>query len=149
MLELVKLKKSTFYTLVISAAVIILSVSLDTLLRANSEVLYNGWLTENSYLTGSDEELYRVYLGSLMVDYFFRLIVPVVFGLQTYFAYVRSGVGIIFKAIWAVVLGGMLVVTLLNFDTASPVYYISCTAYVIIIVSLLRIRHNSQKTIGG
>jgi hypothetical protein len=84
-----------------------------------------------------------------MIDYFFRLIVPVVFGLQTYFAHIRSGVGIIYKAVWAVVLGGMLIVTILNFDTSSPAYYISGVAYVIIMISLLRIKHNPQKNVGG
>jgi len=149
MLNLVKLKKATFYIMVISAAAIILSISVDTLLRANNDILFNRWLTENSFADGTDDQLYRVYLGSLMVDYFFRLIVPVVFGLQTYFAYIKSGVGIVYKVVWAVILGGMLIVTLLNFDTASPAYYISGIAYVIIIVSILRIKHNSQKTIGG
>lgn len=149
MLNLVKLKKSNFYPMIIAAAAIILSISLDTLLRANNDVLFNSWMTENNFGTGSDDQYYRVYLGSLMIDYFFRLIVPVVFGLQTYFAYIRSGVGIIYKAVWAVVLGGMLMVTILNFDTSSPAYYISGVAYVIIMISLLRIKHNSQKTVGG
>ena len=149
MLELAKLKKSIFYIMMISAATIIVSVSVDTLLRANNDVLYFNWLTENSFTAGSDDQFYRVYLGSLMVDYFFRLIAPVVFGLQTYFAYIRTGVGIVYKSVWAVVLGGMLMVTILNFDTASPAYYISVTAYAIIIISLIKIKHNSQKSIGG
>jgi hypothetical protein len=149
MLNLVKLKKTTFYIMVISAAAVILAISVDTLLRANNEVLFKSWLMESSFTDATDDQLYRVYLGSLMVDYFFRLIVPVVFGLQTYFAYTKSGVGIVYKAVWTVVLGGMLFVTILNFDTSSPAYYISGIAYVIIIISILRIKHNSQKTIGG
>ena len=149
MLRLVKLKKRTFYIMIISAAAVILSVSVDTLLRANNDLLFNEWIAGGSFEINDSEQLYRLYLSSLMADYFFRMIVPVAFGLQTYFAFIKSGVGIVYKIIWAVIIGAMLIVTLLNFDPSSPVYYITSAAYVIIVISLLRIKHNPQKSVGG
>jgi glutathionyl-hydroquinone reductase len=91
MLRLVKLKKRTFYIMIISAAAVILSVSVDTLLRANNDLLFNEWITGGSFEINDSEQLYRLYLSSLMADYFFRMIVPVAFGLQTYFAFISPG----------------------------------------------------------
>ena len=96
-----------------------------------------------------EAEQYQVYLGILMTEYFFKLIVPIIYGLQTYFAYVKSGVGIVYKAIWAVILIAMLVVTVMNFNMQSPSYYITTIAYIVTIIALLNSKKDSQKNIGG
>ena len=93
--DLIRIKKSIFYITMISIAVIILTISVDTLFSANSESSFQIWLADNSMGTFDESQQYQVYLGILMTDYFFRLIVPIVYGLQTYFAYVKSGIGIV------------------------------------------------------
>ncbi len=145
MLELIRIKKKLFYITMVSVALIILTISVDTLIKANNEVSFNIWQAENSLETLEEVEQYRVYLGILMVDYFFRLIVPMVYGLQTYFAYKKSGVGIIYKSIWSVILIAMLIVTILNFNTASLADYLTGISYIVIIITLLNIKKDSKK----
>lgn len=147
--ELIRIKKNIFYILIISVAVIILTISIDTLFNAKSVSSFQLWLNENNIDTVQEADYYQVYLGILMTEYFFKLIVPIIYGLQTYFAYVKSGVGIVYKAIWTVILGAMFVVTLLNFNIASFVNYITAIAYIVIIISILNIKKETQKDIGG
>ena len=149
MFELIKIKKKNFYTTIISIAAIILAVSAETLAKANNNALFEIWLTDNGFKLADEAQMYGVYLSATIFEYFLRLIVPFVYGLQTYFAYVKTGVGAVYKAIWAVILGAMLVITFLNFEIESFAYYVSAAAYVIIIISLLLIKKDPKKDIGG
>lgn len=147
--ELIRIKKSIFYITIISIAIIIFTTSVDTLLNAKNVSSFQLWLKENSIDAANEAQHYQIYLGILMTEYFLKLIVPVIYGLQTYFAYVKSGVGIVYKAIWTVILGAILVVTVLNFNISSPAYYITAALYIVIIITLLNIKKETQKDIGG
>ncbi len=130
-----KLPKKHMYILLISLSVMILSMSLETMMRVKDIALFDIWYKNQVDITR--EAGYSIYITATLSYFIQRVIVPMAFGIHTYFAYTKIRVNKLFVFMWTVLLGGGLAFNLITLQFGSMFYYINNVLFIILIGTVL------------
>lgn len=123
------------YILLISLSVMILSMSLETMMRVKDIALFDIWYKNQVDITR--EAGYSIYITATLSYFIQRVIVPMAFGIHTYFAYTKIRVNKLFVFMWTVLLGGGLAFNLITLQFGSMFYYINNVLFIILIGTVL------------
>lgn len=126
-----KLPKKQAVIILSLLAVIIMVISLETMIHIKDADLFDAWYEsyEVEHLRVSEAEAFQVYVTAQLSIYFFRVIVPMILGVHTYFAYVKLRVNKLFVFIWTVLLIGALAYRVAHKDFDSIFFYINIFGY--------------------
>jgi len=129
------LPKKHMYIMLISLSVIIFMTSMEMMMRVKDVALFDIWYQNHNEV--SREAAFSVYVTGLLSVYFQSIIAPVVFGIHTYFAYVKIRINKLFVFMWTVLLGGGLAMVIVSRQFDSIFYYIIIVFYMILIGTIL------------
>jgi hypothetical protein len=131
-----KIPKKQFYTIMIILGVLITSLSLETMMKVKDLTLYESWFasveTDLSY-----NDAFSVYVTANLALYAFKVIVPMMFGLHTYLAFVKIRINKLYVFIWTVLLAGSLGYIIVSRSFDSVFYYINIVSCVLLIGAVL------------
>lgn len=139
MLSNVKIPKKKYYIILILTSIIILSISLESLIRVKDLSLFNDWVTSNEISISSDYEYrdaFNSYLVLVLITMFVKIVIPVALSIHSYFAYTRIGINKLFVFIWSVLLLGGLAYEIIGFNLSSIFFYISIIIYLALIITI-------------
>lgn len=143
-----KLPTSKFYKLIVSCSLIIFAASLDVMFRVKDMSLFNDWVEINQ-LQGEEAQLLSHYVSIHLSMFFSKIIIPVIFGIYTYFAYMKLRINQLYVFIWTVLNLGGLAYTVVELNLNSVLYYISILSYIVMLITILSlvelIRENKSK----
>ncbi len=143
-----KLPTQKFYILIIACSVIIFSASLDVMLRVKDAALFNQWIETNA-LVGDETQLLSHYISIHLSVFFTKIIIPVLFGIYTYFAYTKLRINQLYVFMWTVLNFGGLAYTAIEMNLSSIFYYVSIIGYAVMLITILSlvdlIRENKSK----
>lgn len=126
------------YIILITVSVLILSLSLDTLMRVKDLALYDLWYKDMAKEIGySFEDAFSIYVTANISAYFFNVVIPMAFGIHTYLAYRKIRINSLFVFIWVVLLIGGALYVVTTFALGSIFYYINIVGYVVLIITIL------------
>jgi hypothetical protein len=130
-------KKQT--VVILSAlSVLILFISLESMIRIKDLQLFRSWYEsfEVSKMSISESEAFNVYVTGQLALYFFRIVVPMIFGIHVFVAYVKLRINKLFIFIWSVLLLGSLAYRLVDKDYTSVFFYINSIGYGVVLWNL-------------
>ena len=143
MKENISMSKGIFYTIVILCATIILSNSIDAIIRAKDIDLFNMWINDVSQkidtVNQSREQLYSTYLTMCLSNFFVRVVTPMGLAINSYFSFIKLGVSKLFVSIWTVLLIGLFAFTLIGQSLNSIFFIISSVCYVVLVVLIINL----------
>ena len=143
-----KLPTSKFYILILSCSLIILSASLEVMFRVKDVTLFNQWIEQNKFV-GDEALLLSQYISLNLTVFFSKIIIPVMFGVYTYFAYIKLRINQLYVFMWTVLNLGGLAYTAIEMNLNSVFYYVSIIGYAVMLITILSlvdvIRENKSK----
>lgn len=131
-----KLPTNKFYLILFSCALIIFITSLETMFRVKDVMLYNHWV-ETNQLIGDKAQLLNDYISINLSNFFSKIIIPVLFAIYTYYAYMKIRINQLYVFIWTVLNLGGLAYTLIELRFDSIFYYINILGYVVLLLTLI------------
>lgn len=140
MLSNEKIPKSKYYLILVVTSIIILSISLESILRAKDISLFENWLDINNIIIVDDYDLnqgFNLYIVLILSNMFLKIIIPASLSIYSYFAYTRIRINKLFIFIWTVLLLGGLAYELISFNIASIFFYINIIAYISLILTIV------------
>lgn len=134
-----KLPKKQANMLLITTVLLMLSITLDTLMRAKDMAIFDLWFSQllNEGIQATREEAFSLYVTSTLSRYFFFILVPMAFGIHTFFAYMKFRINKLFIFIWTVLMAGGLAYTVFEKAFTSIFYYINIGLYIVVILTIL------------
>lgn len=144
-----KLPKLQLWIILIVVSILLLSMSLDTMMKVKDITLYDTWykemITSENDLTYDDA--FNIYVTGNIAVYFLRIIVPMAFGIHTYFAYSKIRINKLFIFIWVVLLLGNAAYIAVNKEYQSVLYYMNLILHGALIMTTLSLSDviNQQK----
>ena len=123
-------KKQTIYLLSVLGGIILI-ISLESMMHIKDITLFDQWYKafEVDHMGIDKADAFSVYVTGQLSLYFFRIVVPMILGIHTYFAYVKLRVSKLFVFIWSVLLIGALLYRLAHKDFTSVFYYLNILGY--------------------
>lgn len=132
------------YILLISCAVVIVTASLEVMFRVKDLSLFNQFLLDNN-ITG-DPSLYLSHYISVCLSVFFtKIIIPVSFGIYTYFAYIKIRINQLYVFMWTVLNLGGLAYTAIEWQLDSVFFYVTILGYAVMLLTLLSLIDQIQE----
>ena len=137
--------------ILIASAAIILSSSLEVLIRVKDSGLFEIW-KENALLAGfftqNNPPTFDDYVVGEMFRYMFRIIIPIGFSLFSYYTYKKLRLNRLFIFVWSVLLLGGMAYTFFELNFNSIFYYIVLIGFVVMLITVLslneEIRNNKN-----
>lgn len=126
-----KLPKKKMYIILVSLSVIILSLSLETMMRVKDITLFDAWFENQSDVDRNTA--FTIYVTANLSFYFQRVLLPMIFGLHTYFAYAKIRINKLFVFMWTVLLAGGLAFNVLTMSMSSVFFYVNNLVYLLLI----------------
>jgi len=123
------------YILLISCALIIVSASLEVMFRVKDLSMFNQWLLENN-LTGDSSLLLGDYISVCLSAFTTKIIIPISFGIYTYFAYVKIRINPLYVFMWMVLNIGGLAYTVVEWQVGSVFFYVTLLGYCVMLLTL-------------
>ncbi|MDH8678324.1 hypothetical protein QE109_09205 [Fusibacter bizertensis] len=143
-----KLPTKKLYLILLSCALIIFISSLETMIKVKDTMLFNDWV-ESNQLIGDNTLLLNDYISINLSIFFSKIIIPVIFAIYTYYAYIKIRINQLYVFIWTVLNIGGLAYTVVELRLDSIFYYFNILGYVIMLLTLLSlidvIRENKSK----
>ncbi len=143
-----KLPTKKLYLILLSCALIIFITSLETMLRVKDSTLFDSWLSSNQ-LVGDKAQFLNDYISINLSIFFSKIMIPVIFAIYTYYAYIKIRINQLYVFIWTVLNLGGLAYTVIELRLDSIFYYINILGYIIMLLTLLSlvdiIRENKSK----
>ena len=143
-----KLPTKKLYLILLSCALIIFISSLETMIKVKDTMLFNDWV-ESNQLIGNNALLLNDYISINLSIFFSKIIIPVIFAIYTYYAYIKIRINQLYVFIWTVLNIGGLAYTVVELRLDSIFYYFNILGYVIMLLTLLSlidvIRENKSK----
>jgi small-conductance mechanosensitive channel len=139
--------KKQYYIILFSLATLLMFLSLDVIIRVKDITLFLLWVEKNASMVDGmlEEEQLSLYVTSNLSYYFIKSIIPIFFGIQSYFAYIKTRIGNLYIAVWSVLFGGSMIYHILEFKFDSILYYIICIIYMVIMMTLLSLYNEINK----
>lgn len=143
-----KLPTKKLYIILISCAIIILTASLEVIIRVKDLALFEEWVRVTQ-LNGERSQLLSQYVSMNLTAFFSKIIVPATFGIYTYYAYIKIRINALYVFMWSVLCLGGLAYTVIEWQLGSMLYYVSILAYLVLLYTTLSlgeiIRANKSK----
>lgn len=143
-----KLPTKKLYLILLSCALIIFISSLETMIKVKDTMLFNDWV-ESNQLIGDNALLLNDYISINLSIFFSKIIIPVIFAIYTYYAYIKIRINQLYVFIWTVLNLGGLAYTVVELRLDSIFCYFNILGYVIMLLTLLSlidvIRENKSK----
>lgn len=143
-----KLPTKKLYLILLSCALIIFITSLETMLKVKDSTLFDNWLSSNQ-LVGDKALFLNDYISVNLSIFFSKILIPVIFAIYTYYAYIKIRINQLYVFIWTVLNLGGLAYTVIELRLDSMFYYINILGYIIMLLTLLSlvdiIRENKSK----
>lgn len=140
------LAKKQLYIILIVCGLIILSLSIDTLIKAKDIELYRQWKHNmDSKDIPAFDTSFQGYISKNLVYFFSKIMVALFLSLNTYFAYTKMGINNLFIIVWTMLVSASLIGTFLELSIYSVFYYINILLHVILlftILSLIGLKNN-------
>lgn len=128
------LDRRGFYIIAVICALLILSYSIEALVKVKDVEMFNKWHQE----TYPGEQIlttnFSTYLVGNMAEYFLKTALPTSIALTAYFAIGKSKSFGTMTFVWLVISSGGFIFHLLQLDFYSFFYYIGIVLYIILIV---------------
>lgn len=131
-----KLPTKKLYLILLSCALIIFITSLETMLRVKDSTLFDNWLSSNQ-LVGDKAQFLNDYISINLSIFFSKIMIPVIFAIYTYYAYIKIRINQLYVFIWTVLNLGGLAYTVIELRLDSMFYYINILGYIIMLLTLL------------
>ena len=133
-----KLPSKSLYRMLTACVVIVISLSLQTMIQVKDVALYRIWAQN----IGISNESFSAYVTVHLIQFFIKMIVPVMFSVYAYFAYTHIRINYLFVFIWSVLLIGGFLFVLTEMNFSSVFYYLSLLGYAVLIFNVLSLgRH--------
>ncbi|MGL5616223.1 MAG: hypothetical protein ACRDD2_08355, partial [Sarcina sp.] len=136
-----ELSKKGYYIIMALVGAIILSNSIEAFLKVKDNGIFQMWLSSPTLnpavLEGGEASAYSIYLTSCLSTFFMRVITPIAFAANCYFALVKLRVNKLFVQIWFVLLIGLFIFTSIGEKFYSIFFIISTIGYIGLIVSVI------------
>lgn len=135
-----KLPKKQMYLILISCAIIIFAASLEVMMRVKDINIFNQWLLDIDFEQGiyfSQEELFNAFLAANLSYFFLSVIIPMGYGIHTYFAYTKLRISGLFVGVWTVLSLGGLAYTVIEMNFFSVFFYVRIIGYIILLITTI------------
>lgn len=136
-----KLPKKQLYFILVSCAVIIFAASLETMMRVKDLTLFNQWYSDISMyyeeLQYTQDQMFNAYVTANLSYFFLTIIVPVIYGIHAYYAYIKLRISGIFIFLWVILSVGALAYTVIEYNFNSLFYYVRIISYLVLIITTL------------
>ncbi|MBM7560790.1 hypothetical protein [Fusibacter tunisiensis] len=129
-----KLPKKQLYSILFSVALVILVASLEVLIKVKDISLFNAWSVQ---IENMDGNLFDLYVSSQMSQYFTKIIIPMLFGVYTYFAYSKIRINSLFVFMWSILIVGSLGYSISDFNYHSVFFYGFLIGYTVMLITVL------------
>jgi len=132
------------YILLLTIGILILVLSIEVLMEVKDRGLFLQWFEEvqsQESVRISEEEAFDTYVSGHILLYMLNLVIPLGFGVHTFFAYQKEKINSLFIYLWFIMLMGGMAFTLISWNFHSLFYYIRMSAYLVLIgttLSLIR-----------
>lgn len=144
-----KFPKKQLYIILAAAALVIFASSLDVLMRVKDASLFEAWKESAiAFGTFSSENppILNDYVGVELFRYLFKIAIPVGFALLTFLTYQKLTLTKIYIFIWSVLLVGGLAYTFFELNYYSVFYYLVIAGYLILILTVLSLFEELNKS---
>ncbi len=134
-----KLPKKHFYIIIAALAIIILSLSLEVMMKVKDITLYKDWIN-NALKDGMSfnyDESFSIYVTANLSKFFQNLVVPMALGIHSYVALIKIRINKLFVFMWTVLLIGAGLFIGIELNLNSVFYYITVLFYIILVVTIL------------
>lgn len=137
----INLEKGQYYIIILLAIISLLSISMDSLFKVKDYLLFESWYSENIGNLGgySLEEGFNTYLNINLFSMILRGLVPVGLSINTYLAYIKTGINKAYIYMWLILLSLNLIFILIEFNRTSIFFYISSIGHLLLILYILRL----------
>lgn len=132
-----KLPKKHMYIILFGVSILILSLSLDTMMKVKDLALYDAWYNEMIMEDMSYNDAFSVYVTGNIAVYFLRVIVPMALGIHTYFAYSKIRINKLFVFIWTVLLVGNTAYMYVSKEFDSIFYWMNIGLHGLLTITVL------------
>lgn len=132
------------YILLISCAFVIVIASLEVMFRVKDLSLFNQFLLDSN-LTGDPSLYLNHYISICLSAFFTKIIIPVTFGIYTYFAFIKIRINNLYVFMWTVLNLGALAYTVIEWQLGSIFFYITVLGYAVMLLTLLSLVDQIQE----
>ena len=141
MYKTINLEKGQYHIIILLAIISLLSISMDSLFKVKDYLLFESWYIENIGKLGgySLEEGFNTYLNINLFSMILRGLVPVGLSINTYLAYIKTGINKAYIYMWLILLSLNFIFTLIEFNLTSIFFYISSIGHLLLILYILRL----------
>lgn len=137
----------TLNLLLLITGILILLHSVEVLMRVKDVDVYENWqkavLASGVYPEGITPS-FSDYVGTELFRYFFRIAIPMAFGLYTFLTAKKLGVSALYLFVWTVTLFGGMAYTFFELNFSSLFYYLIIAGYLVLIITLLSLTGDTQ-----
>lgn len=141
MREQMEMPKGIFYGIVGVCALIILSTSLEAIIKAKDTTIFDMWLSSpnlNTAMLGETiEEIYSTYLSMCMSNFFVRIITPMGVAIHSYLTFTKLRVNKLYVIIWTVLLIGSFGFSIIGESWYSMFFIVSSIGYIALILMMI------------
>lgn len=131
--EQIEMPRGIFYIIVGLCAAIILSTSLEVMIRAKDVGLFEMWLTNpklQAEMAGQTRnQMYSTYLTMCLSTFFVRIITPMGLAIHSYFTLTKLRINRLYVIIWSVLLVGSFGLSIIGEAFFSIFFIISGICY--------------------
>ena len=141
MREQIEMPKGIFYGIVGLCAFIILSTSLEAIIKAKDTTIFEMWLSNpklNTTVLGTTiEEIYSTYISMCMSNFFVRVVTPIGAAIHSYLAFTNLRVNKLYVIIWSVLLIGSFEYSIIGESLYSVFFILSGIGYIALILIMI------------
>lgn len=139
-----KLPRKHLYIILFTIASVILFASIEVMIRVKDLNLYETWANNT---IGINDSSFNIYVTAQLSSYFTKIIIPMIFGIYTYFAYIKIRVNSLFVFMWSILIIGSFGYNISDLNYESIFFYGYIIGYLVLlltVLSLLQIIQDSK-----
>ncbi|MDW7661182.1 MAG: hypothetical protein SCL54_07075 [Bacillota bacterium] len=139
-----KMPRKHLYIILFTVASVILFASIEVMIKVKDLTLYETWAKSTMGIT---ESSFNIYVTTQLSSYFTKIIIPMIFGVYTYFAYIKIRVNSLFVFMWSVLIIGSFGYNISDLNYGSIFFYGYIIGYFVLlmtVLSLLQIIQDSK-----
>ena len=141
MRDQIEMPKGIFYGIIGICSLIILSISLEAIIKAKDTTIFDMWLSKpnlNTAIIGRTiEEKYSTYLSMCMSNFFIRIITPMGVAIHSYLTFIKLRVNKLYVIIWTVLLIGSFGFSIIGESFYTIFFLVGSIGYIALILMIL------------
>ncbi len=129
-----KMPKKQLYIILFAVASVILFASIEVMIKVKDLSLYETWANDTLGIT---ESSFNIYVTAQLSSYFTKIIIPMIFGVYTYFTYTRIRLNNLFVFMWSVLILGGFGYNISDLNYGSIFFYGYIVGYLVLLMTVL------------